>query len=79
MEKDSFRRRFFFFLSEARTAFWAFPAFLTAFPEGAGGILDCGVDVKERVKDQMRVRSNDDNQLLPDAFIAERQEEGRGS
>jgi hypothetical protein len=47
MLNDSFRRRFFFFLSDARTAFWALPAFLTAFPDGCGGILSDECDVRE--------------------------------
>lgn len=39
MEKDSFLLFFFFFLSDARTAFCAFPAFFTAFPDGWGGMV----------------------------------------
>uniref|UniRef100_A0A4D5RCE9 Uncharacterized protein n=1 Tax=Ixodes scapularis TaxID=6945 RepID=A0A4D5RCE9_IXOSC len=39
MLKLSFLLRFFFFLSDVRTAFWALPAFLMAFPLGWGGIF----------------------------------------
>ena len=36
-----------FFLSPARTAFCAFPAFLTALPLGWGGIVFAGLDQLE--------------------------------